>query len=652
MAPPDPRRAWNFFYGRTLPRREAETFDQFGKPLSWRKLEPVESGGELYPIMTPLRELGDFGLGVGLYFSIRVAMVIIFSLIGFLNALTIMAYYRSDAYDPSGSKDHLPYDMRASAICEFTMKVCLNWECNEKSRRHLCPVFRFEDGFVDIVSIAILLAYLVLITIAQQHQAESIDAGEPTAQDYSIVVRDPPSDAIDPEEWRTYFSTYGHVTYVSIGLDNGDLLLLLAKKRSVLMELHKEEDLEQAHAEKSTFSDIMSKIFKSFAAQASTYAPVQTEEPAAEQVGDGAQKSKRASAMSRLSTIGKVEARASWHEEDDQKLDSMVDSIGKSEAAASWRRKEEGLAFREAENRDFNGHFKIFFQDLFPFTRDATFFRARMHKLEREIQVQAQLPPKAVRVFVTFESATSQQKCLQALKVSQLNMSANRGLPFGDRFRFQKVLSIAMAPEPHDIMWTELSTTPLQLAISLLGGVAAVLAFCIGGAIIMVVFKSFPWIVGLSMAGLNMAVAPVMNYVTLAERHMTRQSEHISMLLKLVTCRWFTSVIVYKALTPFENTISYNSIATVRAILLSDMFLKPALQVLDVPGFIDHYILSMMMDTQEKMNRLFLGARWSLAERYSGMSTSIFITLSFAAIYPFSYFICAMANFLSFASDK
>jgi hypothetical protein len=39
---PDIRRAWNFFYGRTLPRREVEDEDENGMPLTWRKLEPVE----------------------------------------------------------------------------------------------------------------------------------------------------------------------------------------------------------------------------------------------------------------------------------------------------------------------------------------------------------------------------------------------------------------------------------------------------------------------------------------------------------------------------------------------------------------------------------------------------------------------------------
>lgn len=39
---PDIKRAWNFFYGRTLPRREVEDEDENGMPLAWRKLEPVE----------------------------------------------------------------------------------------------------------------------------------------------------------------------------------------------------------------------------------------------------------------------------------------------------------------------------------------------------------------------------------------------------------------------------------------------------------------------------------------------------------------------------------------------------------------------------------------------------------------------------------
>jgi hypothetical protein len=40
----------------------------------------------------------------------------------------------------------MPYDLRTSAICERTMKVCLNWECKEKKQRSDCPMLMFEDG--------------------------------------------------------------------------------------------------------------------------------------------------------------------------------------------------------------------------------------------------------------------------------------------------------------------------------------------------------------------------------------------------------------------------------------------------------------------------------------------------------------------------
>ena len=207
---PDILRAWNYYYGRTLPRREVAEADEVGNPVLWRKLEPVEPGGELYPLSAPLRELGDFGLGVGFYFSSRVAMMIMFALIGCLNAFTIMAYYRSDAY--ATGKGDLSYDLRTSAACHNEMTVCLDEECFKKSSRSNCPMLCFEDGFVDIISTGLLLAYLILVTISQQHIADSVDVREQTSKDYSIVVEDPSRLASDAEEWRTYFSPYGHVS--------------------------------------------------------------------------------------------------------------------------------------------------------------------------------------------------------------------------------------------------------------------------------------------------------------------------------------------------------------------------------------------------------------------------------------------------------
>ncbi len=61
---------------------------------------------------------------------------------------------------------------------------------------------------------------------------------EQTAQDYSIVVKDPNPDATDPEEWRTFFEAhFGPVTYVTVALNNGELLKALATRRGILEKI-------------------------------------------------------------------------------------------------------------------------------------------------------------------------------------------------------------------------------------------------------------------------------------------------------------------------------------------------------------------------------------------------------------------------------
>ena len=225
-------------------------------------------------------------------------------------------------------------------------------------------------------------------------------------------------------------------------------------------------------------------------------------------------------------------------------------------------------------------------------------------------------------------------------------------MPRSERFRFKNVLAITEAPEAKDVLWCELDTTFLQSFLSMLETVAA-LAIFVGIAVsVLLGLQSSPWCVGISVAILNIAVTPVMFALTARERHQSKASEHVFLLIRLIVTRWIISVGIHKMIVPFEETLTQHNVMTIRAILLSDMLIKPIINLLDLPGCFDHYIIAMFSQTQEKMNRLFLGAHWSLAERYSSMSTSIFICLSYSALYPYAYFICAVANLLTFFSDK
>jgi hypothetical protein len=194
------------------------------------------------------------------------------------------------------------------------------------------------------------------------------------------------------------------------------------------------------------------------------------------------------------------------------------------------------------------------------------------------------------QVFVTFETEQGQRDALSTLKLGLVSAKLNLDMRHEDRFRFSNVLTIDEAPEPRDIMWCELDTTPMQLATSLLEGLVACGGFILLAYVLILMVQASPWMVGIVVAVLNMAAAPLMIFITTRERHLTRESEHVWLLGKLVVTRWCISVVLIKSIIPFTETISTHSISTVRAVLLCDAFFKPVIQALDIPGVVDHYM--------------------------------------------------------------
>jgi hypothetical protein len=199
------------------------------------------------------------------------------------------------------------------------------------------------------------------------------------------------------------------VTYVSVGVNNGKLLQLLARKRSVLMQLHREEDFEGTqHSEESTVSLIMSKFYNIVSASLNHYRPLKTEDDDTE--------SPAAPAASRRESVGMVpkhkwhqhitapvkgkvaawkdkigtsqsehNERLEWHAEDEENLNKVVESVRQAEA--SWRRREEKTAHKESKERSFTGHLWLLLQGMGIF-RDSAYYRAEMHIIQRAIHNQ------------------------------------------------------------------------------------------------------------------------------------------------------------------------------------------------------------------------------------------------------------------------
>ena len=132
---PSLAKAWAFFEHVTLqryivpendsnePNTSAET-PRFLKKLikGNHRLEIAEPGERLHPtklyspISTPLSQMGDFGLGYGVYFSTLRYYALLCLLAGLLNIPNLL-YFASDEYSSAGQNNTISPLLKGSAIC-------------------------------------------------------------------------------------------------------------------------------------------------------------------------------------------------------------------------------------------------------------------------------------------------------------------------------------------------------------------------------------------------------------------------------------------------------------------------------------------------------------------------------------------------------
>lgn len=212
------------------------------------------------PIWTPHNQLGDWGIGWGLYFaSLRGLMVL--CLVAGLCSIPNMVFF---AGSYSGGQEGVQPILASSAICTDEEWVACP-RCAGLSRDQL-PLSRLayavNENFGDLkityalktncngstlytgmVHFSILLVILFGLVYLNRYlmKMESIfDADEQTAQDYTIVIDNPPPDATDPEEWKDFFVQNlgaNHVVAVTVAVDNDDLVKNIVERRESMKML-------------------------------------------------------------------------------------------------------------------------------------------------------------------------------------------------------------------------------------------------------------------------------------------------------------------------------------------------------------------------------------------------------------------------------
>lgn len=240
-------------------------------------------GTTLYnPFTTPESSLNEFGIGVASYFSTLRLVAIILLIAGCISIYNII-FYASDRYsDGHPTLTALQWPMRGSAICDRTeFVVCKDcpskfWMTGlERNRyaaipgttdslveRNTCERPEMVEGMVNLGVVGFLVVAFYLLGIYQRQKETLFDQEKQTATDYSVVVRNPPKDAYDPDQWKAFFSQFvdgdtdKQVSAVCIALNNQKLIQKLIDRRILKNKLRaqlpkgvdlEDEDLVREH---------------------------------------------------------------------------------------------------------------------------------------------------------------------------------------------------------------------------------------------------------------------------------------------------------------------------------------------------------------------------------------------------------------------
>ena len=238
-------------------------------------LSKAEPGESKYPtrlycsLCTSLSQLGDMGIGIGLYFSSLRAVAFITLVAGLISIPNIL-YFASDDY--SKGQPGVRLLLRGSAICtEQTWVPCptcavSNFVDRSRiggavtsdpngglrtlafARKNTCDGATFFVGIVNMAGLGWVLLAMASLWLYQRRQQIKFDERIQTAQDYSIAIENPPKDATEPEEWKEFFESRfgGHMTCCTVTVDNGLLVKALAERREVLLGI--EEKLKEGAA--------------------------------------------------------------------------------------------------------------------------------------------------------------------------------------------------------------------------------------------------------------------------------------------------------------------------------------------------------------------------------------------------------------------
>eukprot|EP00814_Leptocylindrus_danicus_P000784 CAMPEP_0116013916 /NCGR_PEP_ID=MMETSP0321-20121206/5992_1 /TAXON_ID=163516 /ORGANISM="Leptocylindrus danicus var. danicus, Strain B650" /LENGTH=992 /DNA_ID=CAMNT_0003483519 /DNA_START=31 /DNA_END=3010 /DNA_ORIENTATION=+ len=601
---------WAYFEHITLARHFIPPEDRTDGALDRAEPGEWQIPTKLYSVWsTPHHQLGDFGIGIGIYFDTTWWLAFITFFAGCISTYNCYYYYhgdyttytiQSESESTSSGQEDLEWFLKGSAVCTDQIWVpCIDctksqWDDDGAPDRYAeaeavssnqtlvfalhndCSAAEVANGTINLSTIAFLAISLLFMSRHQRKTEVNFDEDEQTAQDYSIMVDGCPPDALDPDEWKDFFTEVSEskVTMVTIAVDNAPLLKALVAHRKLRRKLQQPEYLK------------------------------------------------------------KLRVNLGWK----KRLDNDAD-------------------VREMLDRTepLMGLDKFFARiGLGDDIRSLYVELIRLNDLIRDLADQDY---DATDVFVTFETEAGQRRALQEMSVGQCEIFWNRStIPRYCKFRGTTVLEVIEPTEPSTIRWFDLSVSNWDRIKGLI--ISTILSLVtIAGSVAFLMWRvnSGDSFIALYIAAMNVVVPAICKYIVKFEAHPDQGDRSMSLYFKITIFRWINTAVIIFLATPFTHTLSSEKedlIPHIYTIFLAELISAPLIATIDISGFFKKHVLAPRQSNQDDCNACFRGAPWELAERYTTVTKLLFLCFFYAVLFPLGYFVCSAALFLTYYVDK
>jgi hypothetical protein len=256
------------------------------------------------------------------------------------------------------------------------------------------------------------------------------------------------------------------------------------------------------------------------------------------------------------------------------------------------------------------------------------------------------------QVFVTFDTEHAQRETLK--ECSMTNFNKLRGsVHIGGEIE----LKVSEPMEPDTIRWADLDETRLERLKWRLFADSLTLLFIVFDFFFLIYVKREfgSGMFGLAVTGMSYVSFYTITHVLAFEPHESEGKRESSLFNKLTVFRWINTAIMTSYITPFTEQLSPaddSMLSALYAIYFYEILKGPVMQVLDPSGILKKFVLAPFAKDQRSMNSYFYGKYWDLAERYTDMTSIVFLTMYYGIIFPSGFFLCAIALILHYWTDK